>query len=210
MHRVVAAEATSCSVLEIGAGTLNHLAFEPHVDRYDVVEPSEALYAGSSELGRVRRLYRHIEDVPEHNRYDRIVSIAVLEHLERLPATIARAALLLAEGGRAQFAIPSEGGLLWGIGWRATTGLAYWFRNKLSYAVAMRHEHINDANEIIQVTRWFFDSVKVRRFPLPFHHASLYTYIEAKGPRLARCRDYLLRNASSSSDAGVVALPAPE
>lgn len=193
MHKVIASNAIPGSVLEIGAGTLNHLQFEPRVDCYDVVEPFDEFYAGNPLLPRVRRLYREIEGVPEQNRYARVVSIAVLEHLERLPSIVARSALLLAEGGRAQFAIPSEGGALWGIGWRMTTGIGYWLRNRLSYKIAMQHEHVNDAREILAIIRWFFNDVQVRRFPLPFHHASLYAYIEADRPRLARCREYLQR-----------------
>jgi hypothetical protein len=195
MHRIVAANAIPGSVLEIGAGTLNHLRFEPHVDCYDVVEPFEALYASGESRGRVRCRYRGVEEVPQDRRYDRIVSIAVLEHLEQLPSIVAHAALLLAENGVAQFAIPSEGGALWGLGWRMTTGIGYWMRNRLSYRVAMRHEHINDAPEIIDVVRWFFEDVRIRRFPLRWHHASLYAYIEARTPRASRCCDYLRRDA---------------
>lgn len=191
MHRTIASRAVPGSVLEIGAGTLNHVPFEPGVVAYDAVEPFEAFYQNSPALAKIRTLFRHIDHVHEDARYDRIVSIAVLEHLEELPFVVARTSLLLAENGIAQHAIPSEGGALWGLGWRATTGLAYRLRNGLSYGVAMRHEHINDASEIVDVIRWFFADVAVRRFPLPFHHASLYTYVEARSPRRDRCRAYL-------------------
>jgi Methyltransferase domain len=201
MHTTIASRSLPGTVLEIGAGTLNHLPFEPNAARYDVVEPFDAFYRDSPSLARIGTLFRQIEHVPERNRYDRIVSVAVLEHLQDLPFVVARSSLLLAENGVAQHAIPSEGGALWGLGWRLTTGLAYRIRNGLSYAVAMRHEHINDASEIIEVLRWFYPSVIVRRFPLPFHHASLYTYIEAKAPRRDRCRAYLASRATSGSRA---------
>ena len=178
-------------MLEIGGGTLNHLPYEPEVADYDVVEPFEALYSESANRPRVRRIFPNIEEVPKESRYDRIVSIAALEHLEDLPKIIARSALLLSEGGIAQHSIPSEGGMLWGVSWRLTTGLAYRLRNGLSYGVAMRHEHINDAPEIIAVLAWFFERVEIRRYPVPFHHVSLYTYVEATHPRCDRCREYL-------------------
>ncbi len=191
MHKTIARNAIPGSLLEIGAGTLNHLAYEPQAEPYDVVEPFDELYVNSPALSRIRNLFRDIDRVPERNRYNRIVSVAVLEHLEHMPSVVARSALLLAENGLAQHAVPSEGGALWGLGWRMTTGLAYRLRNNLSYGVAMRHEHVNDAPEIIEVIRWFFDRVRLRRFPSPLHHASLYTYVEADRPRRERCHDYL-------------------
>src|SRR5512138_280235 len=45
MHRRVASIA-GAPVLELGAGTLNHIRFEPRGIAYDVVEPFRELYAG--------------------------------------------------------------------------------------------------------------------------------------------------------------------
>ena len=90
MHRRVASTAKpGQTVLELGAGTLNHLPWEPPTNAYDVVEPYTALYEGREAAGRVRAFYRDIADVPAANRYDRIISIATLEHV-----------LDLAEAGR--------------------------------------------------------------------------------------------------------------
>jgi len=191
MHRMIASRGVPGSVLEIGAGTLNHVPFETRAVCYDAVEPFDAFYEDSPSLHNIRTLFREIEQIPLDARYDRIISIAVLEHLENLPFAIARSSLLLAENAVAQHAIPSEGGAMWGLGWRMTTGLAYRLRNGLSYGVAMRHEHINDALEIVELIHWFFEKVTVRRFPLPFHHGSLYTYVEARSPRRDRCHGYL-------------------
>jgi SAM-dependent methyltransferase len=191
MHRTVAARGIAGSVLELGAGTLNHLPYEPRVDAYDVVEPLEWFYADSPDRRRVGQIFRQIEDVPVTSSYDRVISIAVLEHLADLPRVIARCALLLAPGGLAQHAIPSEGGLAWGLGWRLTTGVAYRVRNRLSYGVAMRHEHLNEAWEIELLLEWFFEQVSVTRFPLPFLHGSLYTYFEGRQPRRDRCLECL-------------------
>ncbi|MGQ0659178.1 MAG: methyltransferase domain-containing protein [Chromatiales bacterium] len=189
MHRVVARYGKAGSILELGAGTLNHVPYE-QAEIYDVVEPFDALYGESAQHIRVRHRYRDIREVPPNIRYDRIISIAVLEHLENLPEVIACSALLLAKDGQMQHCIPSEGGALWGAGWRATTGLSYWLRNRLPYGVLMRYEHINSAEDIITLMRWFFSRTSVIRFPLPAHHLSLYTYISAECPRLDRCRRF--------------------
>ena len=166
MHRQVAAGAGGAT-LELGAGTLNHLPHEPEQGDYDIVE------------------------IPDDTRYRRIISIAVLEHMVDLPRELARAGLLLDEGGAFQAGIPSEGGLAWWLGWRCTTGVSYWLRNRLDYGILMRHEHVNNAAEIVLLIRHFFEDVRIKRFPLPFHQLSFYTYIAARKPNVNRCRDYL-------------------
>lgn len=192
MHRVVAARGISGSVLEIGAGTLNHLPYESET-RYDIVEPQRRLWESNPLLGRVRRAYSDLAEVSADESYDRVLSIAVLEHLEALPETVARGALLLRPGGLFQAAIPSEGGFLWGAAWRLTTGIGYRLRNGLPYGPLMRWEHVNEAPEIEAVIGHFFRRTSTRRFPLPAHHLSFYSYVEASEPDLERCRAYLSR-----------------
>jgi SAM-dependent methyltransferase len=191
MHRQIAAGRSSGSILEIGAGTLNHVAWEPQCGRYEVVEPFRELYRDSPHLPRVAALYADIREVPHQNRYDRVLAVAVLEHLTDLPATVARSALLLAPGGVFQAGIPSEGGFLWGAVWRCTTGLLFRLRTGLNYGALMRYEHVNNADEIQEVLKHFFASVRVRRFPLSFHNLSLYTYLEAAESRIEACTAFL-------------------
>lgn len=190
MHRQVAARAQPGSVLELGAGSLNHLPYET-AEVYDVVEPFTALFEDSEHKPRVRRFHAALAEVAPEDVYDRILSVAVLEHLEDLPGEIARAALQLAPGGIFQAGIPCEGGLLWGLAWRLSTGVSFRLRNKLPYKPLMRHEHINAAREIEALVRHFFERVTVRRFPLPGRHLSVYAYLHAEQPRLSLCREFL-------------------
>lgn len=190
MHRQVARPGKPGSILEIGAGTLNHLPFET-AQTYDVVEPFNALYHDSPHRNRIRRFYRDVTEVPPENAYDRVISVAVLEHLEALPVIVACGGMLLAPGGLFQAGIPSEGAFLWGVGWRCTTGISYRLRTGLSFATLMRHEHVNDADEIIAIVRHYFQDVEVSRFPTPAHHLSLYAYVHAARPRVDACRAYL-------------------
>jgi SAM-dependent methyltransferase len=187
MHRRVAAVAAGSTLLEIGAGTLNHRRFEPGAGVYDIVEPLPALFAGSREIARVDHIYARICEVPARPRYDRIFSVAVLEHIEDLPSLVAGCGLRLADGGVFQAGIPAEGGVAWGLAWRMTTGVSYRLRTGLPYAPVMRHEHVNAAVEIIAIVRNFFDDLKVRWFPLPARHFAFYAYIEARRPKLDRC-----------------------
>ncbi len=189
MHRAVAEDAGDGRLLELGAGSFNHVPYEKtHV--YDAVEPFAELGADSPHRDSVRTVYRSIAEVPQDACYDRIISVAVLEHLIDLPWVVARCGELLAAGGRFQAGIPSEGGMLWGVGWRATTAPAFRLRRGLPYGPLLKHEHVNTGPEIETVVRHFFKDVRLRRFPTPLFHLSFYASIDAREPRLERCRTY--------------------
>jgi hypothetical protein len=190
MQRQAAAHPTF-PLLELGAGTLNHVPFEPIIGQYDVVEPLAKLYEGNPNIVRIGKFYDSVHDVPQEQTYNRIVSIAVLEHVLDLPALIARSALRLSKRGTMVSGIPTEGGLLWYLAWRFGTGTAFWLKYRMSYATFMRHEHVNQSDEITDVMRVFFDDVSVRRFPLPFKHLSFYTSLTATGPKKDVAQAYL-------------------
>ena len=80
--------------------------------------------------------------------------------------------------------------MLWGLAWRMTTGPAYKFRNGVGKQALMNHEHVNKAKEIIAVVSKFFEDVQIKRFPFNTNDLSVYTYIEAKGPKLEKCAEY--------------------
>jgi len=189
MHRRVAADSRpGQTVLELGAGTLNHLRFESSDEVYDVVEPYKALYERRPEAARVRSFYADVAEVPAENRYDRIISIATLEHVLNLPELVARAATLLRPEGIFAAGIPSEGGFLWGFSWRASVGLSFRLRTGLNYGDLMRHEHANKAREIEAILKHYFANVQTHRFPLPSRQLSLYTFLQCSRARLEHLR----------------------
>lgn len=178
MHKKVASHPAGC-ILELGAGTLNHVPYE-NSSCYDIVEPFRSLYADSKYLGRIRDVYDSIHDIPATRSYSRIISVAVLEHIEDLPDVLRKAYQLLEEGGTFQAGIPCEGAFLWGLAWRMSTGLAYRLRTGLSYRTVMRHEHINDYFEITTLVEHIFKNIQISYFPLPFVHGAFYAYLEAR------------------------------
>lgn len=187
MHKRVAST-QAAPILELGAGTLNHLRYEPRDAAYDVVEPFHSLYRGRPQVNAVRSFFDSVHSIPLERKYARVISIAVLEHMENLPLDVAKSALLLSEDGVFQAGIPSEGGLLWWLGWRSTTSISYYLRTKLDYGVVMRHEHVNTADDIVAIIKHLFSDVKISRFPLPWHHTSFYAYLEARHPKLDTCK----------------------
>jgi hypothetical protein len=188
MHRRVAEGVARGTLLEIGAGNLNHVPYLSRDCVFDAVEPFQELWEDSPYRSRMRRVYSDVQEIPHQEGYDCVFSIAVLEHLTDLPFILARTGLLLNEGGTFRAGFPSEGGLLWGLAWRFTTGIEYRLRRGLDYAAIMRHEHLNTASEILLLLHHFYKVVKVSRFPLPFDHLSFYTTAIASQPHVDRCQ----------------------
>ena len=197
MHKQVAADNDASfqlkSTLEIGAGNLNHLVYEPTASPYDIVEPFAQLFQPCPELPRIRRIYSDIFEVPDDFRYERIISIATLEHVCDLPNVIAKSALLMHPKGQFRAGIPSEGTWLWKLGWRLSTGLEFRIRYGLNYELIMQHEHVNTAAEIDSVLKYFFEKVQLKVFGLS-KSVSLYQFFCCEEPNLKRCTDYLREN----------------
>jgi hypothetical protein len=189
MHRRAGKNLNHGRILEIGAGNLNHVPYVPAVCVYDAVEPFKELWWNSPHRSRFRRIYTALDEVSLDTRYDCICSVAVLEHLVNLPQILARSGLLLEAGGTFQAGFPSEGGILWGVSWRLTTGIEYRLKRSLGYGAIMRHEHVNTASEILSLLRYFYEQVEVSRFPSPFNHLSFYTAVVARRPYLDRCQN---------------------
>jgi hypothetical protein len=181
--------------LELGAGGLNHVKFESDDFPYDALEPLDELCRQSEKFPRINNLFDSfgaLAEIENKETYARIFSTAVLEHLVDLPWVIAQSARLLSRKGSIfQAAIPSEGGFAWGFSWRTTTGLRYRLKTGGSYSSLMRHEHVNSASEIENIVRFFFTDVRIKRFPFPILHGSIYTYIEATNPKKTIIDEFL-------------------
>ena len=209
LHRQVASDVANLQssakvTLELGAGTLNQLRYEPTIGAYDIVEPFTELYKNSPLLGKVRNIYSDISKVPSSYAYDRITSIATLEHVCNLPEVIARSGLLLADNGVLRASVPSEGTLLWTLGWKLTTGLEFKLRHRLDYGLLMKHEHVNTAKEIEEVLEYFFKEIKCKVFGLT-KSISLYRYYECRNPRVDRCREFSRTHGKRQGQAWLIA-----
>jgi hypothetical protein len=193
MHRRVAADVASPpekSTLEIGAGTLNQLQYEHNANPYDIVEPFHSLFEGSEYIDRIRNAYDDISEIPAGSKYDRIISIAAFEHICNLPEVIARAGRLLEDGGQLRCGIPSEGTIMWRLGYTLTTGLEFKRKHGLDYGVLMRHEHVNTAAEIEEVLNYFFSDVSASVFGIA-RSISFYQFYACAKPDADKCSDYL-------------------
>ncbi len=155
MHIKIAESKAEGSILEIGAGTLNHIPYENNFTSYDIVEPYEGLYKGSRNLRHVRYIYNNIIDLPKA-QYDRILSIAAFEHICDLPDLVNQCRNLLKPDGVLQVAIPSEGTPLWYLAQLIGTGLEFRLKYQLDYFELIRHEHVNTAEEVTEILKLVF------------------------------------------------------
>lgn len=161
LHKKVAKSAKNeLSTLEIGAGTLNQLNHEPASVIYDIVEPYTALFEGSEHLSKIRNVYSDISEIPENQKYDRITSIACFEHICNLPEVLENTQRLLKESGILSVSIPNEGRFLWKFAYTNTTGREFKKRFNLDYDVLMHYEHVNTADEIEALLRYYYKDVK--------------------------------------------------
>lgn len=192
MHRQVAASQKTHqgATLEIGAGNLNHLGYETPNRAYDVIEPARFLYQDSDRITAVRKFYSDIYQIPEESKYSRIISIASFEHILDLPRVVAQSCMLLEKNGVLDFAIPSEGELMWKLGWSLTTGIEFKRKYSLDYGVLMRYEHVNSAKEIEQLVKLFFRNVAVRFFGVS-RMFSFYQHIHCTDAKMSRAQEYL-------------------
>jgi SAM-dependent methyltransferase len=192
MHRRIARDAQDgLSTLEIGAGTLNHLRYESNHAAYDIVEPAHYQFANSPFLSRVRNIYDDLKEVPPETRYDRIISIATFEHICNLPEIVAGCGLLLKPGGQLRAAIPAEGGPLWKLGWKLTTGWEFKRRYGLDYELIMLSEHVNTWREVADVLNYFFRRVDVTYLGLT-RNLSFYQVYICQDPNRAKCLEFTI------------------
>jgi hypothetical protein len=175
--------------LEIGAGTLNQLDYEDGNFIYDVIEPIEKMYIYSKNKSRVRTFFADISEIPRQYKYDRITSIASFEHILNLPDLVATTGLLLSTNGSLRVAIPSEGTILWTLGWKLTTGLEFRMKYGLDYGVLIEHEHVNSAKDIEYVLSCFYEEIKCKVFGIS-RALSFYQFFECRSPRLEKCNEF--------------------
>jgi len=189
MHKKIACNVLpDQTTLEIGAGTLNHLRYEKTIN-YDIIEPFNELFQESPLLKNIQNVYSDIAEIPVMQYYDRIISIATFEHILNLPDVVAKSVLLLKPNGTLRVAIPNEGSYLWTLGWKMTTGLEFKLKYGLDYGLLMKHEHVNNANEIEEVLHYFFNTIKLSNFGIG-KSLALYRFYECSNPDIVKASHF--------------------
>lgn len=163
-------------VLEVGPGGLHHLSFWCNTpDFYSLVDlDEEFLTEASSKLNEAKiphdmRLTSRSSNgtLPAaDNEFDMIVSFYSLEHLYPFPQHLFDMLRVLKPGGRIIGAIPTEGGLAWGLG-RYLTSRQWLKKNtNINPDKIICWEHPSMANEILNCLSDAMDIEKLDYWPL--------------------------------------------
>ena len=181
------------NTLEVGAGTLNHLSYEKLSNKsYDIIEPKDFLYRNSAIFKEIRSAFSNYGEVPK-KFYDRIISIAVLEHMEDLPYFLSQSAYSLKNNGYHSHSIPCEGYPFWNWSWTITRSIPFRIKTGYPYKLIQKHEHLNNFKEITDITKIFYKKVNIRysypSFCTPY--LSLFANITFSQPNFPRIEEYL-------------------
>ncbi len=182
------------TTLEIGAGSLNHLKYENFSKKhiYDVIEPKKFLYENNKNKFLVNKFYKSLNNTKK-NSYSRIISCAVLEHLEDLPYYLYLSSQKMKKNGYQSHSIPCEGYPIWNITWFLISGITFKLRTGKSFKEIQRHEHLNSFDEILKLVKFFYKDVQIK-YSYPFFfspYVSFYSNLTFKNPIRKNINAYL-------------------
>lgn len=149
-------------VLEIGAGTGEHLPFVRHgFDQYvltdlddkalDVARQKHGQTYGDKLLFEAQTLEGLSYPV---NSFDRLIATHVLEHIHHPHLAIKEWIRVVKDGGVISVLIPTDPGVAWRVG-RHFGPRRTAIRNGISYDYVMAREHVNSCNNLIALLRHY-------------------------------------------------------
>ena len=150
-------------VLEIGAGTGEHLAYVRHdFDQYVVTDLDEkTLEIASGKIGakfgdRVSFESQKGEELSYANdSFDRLIAAHVLEHIYKPHLVIKEWRRVLKNGGVLSILIPTDPGVAWRLG-RHLGPRKHALAKGIAYDYVMAREHVNSCNNLIALLRHYF------------------------------------------------------
>ena len=150
-------------VLEIGAGTGEHLAFVQHdFDQYVLTDiDSKTLDVAQSKLnGKHNDKLAFDTQSGESlcyadNCFDRLIATHVLEHIYQPHLALKEWARVVKKGGILSILIPTDPGIAWRLG-RHLGPRRNAIAQGIAYDYVMAREHVNSCNNLIALLRHYF------------------------------------------------------
>lgn len=167
-------------VLEVGAGTGEHLGFVCHTfDRYVLSDiDAKTLEVAKGKLsnkfgGKLMFETQSGEGLSyADNSFDRLIATHVLEHIYRPHLALKEWARVVKNGGALSILIPTDPGLAWRLGRHLGPR-----RNAIAHGIAydyiMAREHVNSCNNLIALLRHYFPERTEAWWPLPIPSTDL-------------------------------------
>jgi ubiquinone/menaquinone biosynthesis C-methylase UbiE len=161
-------------VLEIGAGTGEHLGFVRHsFDQYILSDiDAKTLEIAKTKFSRKfeNKLLFETQTGGElcyaDNSFDRLIATHVLEHITSPHLVIKEWRRVVKNGGIISIVIPTDPGVAWRLG-RHFGPRRNALAQGIAYDYVMAREHVNSCNNLIALLRHYFPELSEVWWPLP-------------------------------------------
>lgn len=161
-------------VLEIGAGTGEHLSFVNHVfDQYvltDLDEKTLEVAKGKLNAKFGDKLTFETQSAEglsyADNSFDRLIATHVLEHVYQPHLALKEWRRVVKNGGVLSILIPTDPGVAWRLG-RHFGPRKNAIAQGIAYDYVMAREHVNACNNLIALLRHYFPERTEAWWPLP-------------------------------------------
>jgi ubiquinone/menaquinone biosynthesis C-methylase UbiE len=161
-------------ILEIGAGTGEHLGFVRHsFDLYILSDlDAKTLEVAEHKLNDKfgNKLMFEIQSGEDlsyaDNSFDRLIATHVLEHIYRPHLVLKEWRRVIKNGGVLSILIPTDPGVAWRLG-RHLGPRKNAIAQGIAYDYVMAREHVNSCNNLIALLRHYFPERTEAWWPLP-------------------------------------------
>ncbi len=160
-------------VLEVGAGTGEHLKFVRHTFGEYILSDLDprTLDIAKHKLAHISNgnvtfdVQSGSELAYPDNTFDRVVAIHVLEHIYQPHLALKEWRRVLKHGGLMSIVIPTDPGIAWRLG-RLFGPRDNAIARGMDYDYVMAREHVNSCNNLIAFLRHYFPGSKEAWWPL--------------------------------------------
>lgn len=161
-------------VLEIGAGTGEHLGFVRHgFDQYVLTDlDTKTLEVAKGKLNsKFGNKLKYEAQTAEglsyaDDSFDRLIATHVLEHIYQPHLAIKEWCRVVKNGGVLSILIPTDPGVAWRLG-RHLGPRSNAIAQGIAYDYVMAREHVNSCNSLIALLRHYFPDRTEAWWPLP-------------------------------------------
>lgn len=177
-HRLVEKRFKECDhfskVLEIGAGTGEHLSYVRHnFDRYYLTDRDKKTLEVAKRKSNPKLSDKLLFEIQDGERlsyadesFDRLIATHVLEHIYQPHLAIKEWARVVRDGGTLSVLIPTDPGIAWRMG-RHLGPRKNAIAHGIAYDYVMAREHVNSCNNLIALLRHYFPDRSEAWWPLP-------------------------------------------
>jgi phosphatidylethanolamine/phosphatidyl-N-methylethanolamine N-methyltransferase len=168
-------------VLEIGAGTGQHLNFVKHeFEEYHCLDTREDKIQFTSKGPSIVQHVANAEDLPfEEGYFDRVLSMCVLHHVEKPESVVSELNRVLAKGGMATIYLSCDPSVLVRLIRNITVARAAKKLGFQGYSLLIAREHRNQFHSLDRILRHVFrdHKMKIKYYPFRIRSWNLNTFV---------------------------------